>query len=181
MGTPRLPAAVLALAATFAMAFATGCGSSDQSLSVKEGEPVTLGDLHYNVQITRYLNPDDVEDRSYLQGAPPLPNADYYLGVFMQVQNDGGTAQGLPQDFKVVDTDGNEFHATPLTNDFALQLGSQVEAHGQVPAVDSAADTGPIQGSMVLFLVSQAAIENRPLILQIPSASGASGEVELDL
>jgi len=181
MRTPRLPAAVLALAATSAIALFAGCGSSNESLSVKEGEPLTLGDLQYNVQITRYLNPADVEDKSYLQGAPPLPNGDYYLGVFMQVKNEGDTVQALPRDFKVVDTDGNAFHATPLSNDFALALGSQMDAHGEVPASDSAAATGPIEGSMVLFLVSQAAIESRPLQLQIPSASGPTGQVELDL
>jgi hypothetical protein len=34
---------------------------------------------------------------------------------------------------------------------------------------------------MVLFLISQAAIEDRPLELEIPSDSGAPGQVELDL
>jgi hypothetical protein len=181
MRTRRLPAALLALVAALAVALAAGCGSSDESLSVKEGEPVTLGDLQYNVQITRYLNPADVEDKAYLAGAPPLPAQDYYLGVFMQVKNEGDSVQKLPQDFTVADTEGKVVHASPLTNDFALQLGSKVDANGQAPAVDTAADTGPIQGSMVLFLVTEASIEDRPLILQIPSASGAPGEVELDL
>ena len=158
-----------------------GAAPSSESRSVKEGEPVTLGDLQYNVQITRYLNPADVEDKSYLRGAPPLPNADYYLGVFMSVKNNGGTTQALPQDFTVTDTDGNTYHATPLANDFALQLGSHVAANGQVPVPDSAAASGPIEGSMILFLINQSAAENRPLKLEIPSSSGGPGEVELDL
>ena len=38
---------------------------------VVEGEPLELGDLQYNVQLTRFLNPDDTEDAEYLVGQPP--------------------------------------------------------------------------------------------------------------
>ena len=34
---------------------------------------------------------------------------------------------------------------------------------------------------MVLFLIDEAATEDRPLTLHIPSSSGSTGEVELDI
>ena len=34
---------------------------------------------------------------------------------------------------------------------------------------------------MVLFLIDRAAIQDRPLILHIPSSTGDVGEVELDI
>jgi hypothetical protein len=34
---------------------------------------------------------------------------------------------------------------------------------------------------MVLFVIQDASTENRPLELEIPSSSGESGEVELDI
>lgn len=177
----RLPVVLLTLVAFAAAAFASGCGKTNDSTFAKEGAVLTLGDLEYNVVITRYLNPNDVEDKAYLEGAPPLPKEDYYLGVFMQVKNIGDTAQSLPLGLTVTDTEGNKVIPATLDNDFALPLGSQVEPGAQIPDPESAAANGPIQGSMVLFLIDQAATENRPLELQIPAADGETGEIELDL
>ena len=54
-------------------------------------------------------------------------------------------------------------------------------ANEQLPEPESTAANGPIQGAMVLFLIDEAATEDRPLILDIPSSAGAAGEVELDI
>ena len=59
--------------------------------------------------------------------------------------------------------------------------GGKVGANEQLPQPESTAANGPIQGSMVLFLISQAATEDRPLTLDIHSPSGPVGEVELDI
>jgi hypothetical protein len=181
MRTSRLPAALCALGAIVAVGVLAACGASNDSLNVKEGAALKLGDLTYNVQITRYLNPDDTEDKSYLQGAPSLPTSDYYLAVFMQVSNNGSSTVNLPQDMTVTDTQGNRYHAVNLTNDWAFPFGTQLEPNGSVPTPESAAADGPIEGAMALFLINQSATENRPLELQIPSPDGASGQVELDL
>ena len=66
-------------------------------------------------------------------------------------------------------------------NDFALKLPSQIEAGASLPLAESAAANGPIGGSMVLFLIDQTAAENRPLELEIPSSTGETGTIELDL
>ena len=181
MRTRRLPALIVALTVC-AAGLVAGCGSSQEDRpDVQEGVPLHLGDLTYNVSITRYLNPNDTEDRAYLQGAPKLPNDETYLGVFMQITNDGDKTQVIPQDMKVIDTEGTEYSPAPLDNDFSLDLGSQVTSGGVVPDPESAAANGPIQGSMALFLISEASIENRPLELVIPSPDGSTGQIQLDL
>jgi hypothetical protein len=181
MRTRRLPALLVALTVCAAAALTAGCGSGEDFSSVAEGAPLHLGDMEYNVVITRYLNPNDAEDSPYLKGAPKLPDDDYYLGVFMQIKNAGDMTQVVPTDMKVVDTDGNEYSPAPLDNDFSLDFGAQVQADGVVPDPESAAANGPIQGSMALFLISSASVEARPLELVIPSADGESGEIQLDL
>jgi hypothetical protein len=180
--TTRLGAA-LALAAALLVGVAlSGCNTNPETdLSVDEGQPMKLGDLLYNVEISRFLNPRDPEDRAYLAGQPRPPNDKLYLGVFMLVQNESDTAQEVPTDFKVVDTEGTEFKPIPSNSLFALKLGGQVGANDQLPEPESTAANGPIQGSMVLFLIDQAATENRPLTLDIPSSSGSAAEVELDI
>jgi hypothetical protein len=178
----RLGAALLLALALALGLLLSGCNTNPESdRSVDEGEGMRLGDLLYNVQITRFLNPKDDEDKGYLAGQPLLGDNRYYLGVFMQIQNEGDTAQGIPKDFTVVDTVGTTFKPVPSDSPFALHLGTNVPAGGDVPPPESTAANGPIQGSMVLFRIDDQAIEDRPLILHVPSASGPPGEVELDI
>lgn len=56
----RLPAASIALVLVVSLAIAA-CGE-EETHEVVEGEPLELGELSYNVQLTRFLNPDDPED-----------------------------------------------------------------------------------------------------------------------
>jgi hypothetical protein len=174
---------VSALAAALAVGvLLSGCETDPESdLSVEEGQPMKLGDLLYNVQISRFLNPGDPEDRAYLAGEPPPPHDKLYLAVFMMIENDTEAAQDVPADFTVIDTEGTEFNPIPSESLFALELGGTVPPNGQLPELESTAANGPIQGAMVLFLIDEAATEDRPLILDIPSPAGPAGEVELDI
>jgi hypothetical protein len=177
LGTALLLALALALAA-----LSSGCATNpESSLSVDEGQGMRLGDLLYNVQISRFLNPTDEEDKAYLVGQPPLASNEYYLGVFMQIQNEGDRAQRIPTGFTVVDTAGTKFKPLASKSLFALGLGTKVPADREVPPPDSTAANGPIQGSMVLFRIDGRAIQERPLDLRIPSSSGTVGVVELDI
>ena len=99
----------------------------------------------------------------------------------MLIQNESDTPQQVPVDFRVVDTQGTEFKPIPSDSLFALKLGGTVGGNQQLPEPESTAANGPIQGSMVLFLIDQAATEDRPLTLHVPSSSGSPGEVELDI
>src|SRR5215212_5579423 len=82
-----LAAAMAAIA--LGLAFA-GCDTAPENANqVVEGQAIKVGDLLYNVQITRILNPGDAEDKAYLVGQKE-PSADqYYLGVFMRIENEG--------------------------------------------------------------------------------------------
>jgi hypothetical protein len=170
---------VVALAAIASVA--VGCGEEEE-LEVPEGEPLELGEIAYNVQVTRFLNPASPEDSTYLQGAAPLRPGEQYLGVFMEIENEGDEVAVVPYPFKIVDTRGTIFIQDELAdeNPFALQPGTPIEPDAEVPGVETAAANGPIEGSLILFRIDEAATEDRPLILRIPGPEGV-GTIELDL
>ena len=166
------------------------CGSEEETKAIDgeeapvvvEGEPLELGDLHFNVAITRFLNPDDVEDSEYLQDLPEPPPDEDYLAVFMSVENEGDEDLELPaaEDMKIIDITGEEYEPVETDSIFALDLGAPFEAGGEAPAEDTAAASGPVQGSFVLFRIPKDAQENRPLELEM-EADGEIGAIELDL
>ena len=180
--TTRLAVALSLVAAVLAAALVAGCGSDpEDTTSVIEGEPMKLGDVVYNVQISRFLNAADPEDSAYLVDQPTPASDQNYLAVFMTVENEGDAPATIPTDFKVLDTAGTEYKPIPSKSLFALPLGGTVPAEQTLPNAESTASNGPIQGAMVLFRVSDQAVEDRPLTLEIPSSTGPVGEVTLDI
>lgn len=160
----------------------SACGYESTSKEVVEGEPVELGELHYNVTFSRYLNPNDNEDEAYLVGQPEAPKGESYFGVFFEVQNESDEPQVLPSTLTITDIDENEFEVLPSESIYALELGGEVESQEQVPKLDTTAQLGAIEGSLALFLLPESASENRPLTLHIPGADDEEGaEVTLDL
>jgi hypothetical protein len=179
----RALATVAAVAlVVIASAATSGCSSVDHRQNVSEGTPIFLGNLEYGVQISRFLNPNDAEDKAYLTGAPPLPRDAYYFGIFLQVHNHGSEHASLPTRYAVTDTEHNVYTPVPVQNDFAMPLGGTIGAGAQIPDIESAAGSGPIDGLMLLFLIRNPSVENRPLTLKIPAAGNAPpGRIELDL
>lgn len=174
----RLLGAVVALAACLALA---ACGLDESKTDIREGEPVELGELQYNVLFARFLNPDDVEDSEYLVGQPQLEPDQLYLGVFMQLLNkDKESSQTIPADLTLIDSEENEYFPLPSESAYALRLGGSVGPEDQVPALDSTAEVGPIEGSMVLYVITEETTEARPLELEIPGEDGPA-IVELDI
>src|SRR4051795_3605233 len=98
--------AVLAGAAVIAVGvLLAGCDTAPENANqVTEGQGMKLGDLLYNVQITRILNPADQEDEAYLVGQPTPGPDQYYLAVFMAIDNDGDTSGQVSSDMHIVDT-----------------------------------------------------------------------------
>jgi hypothetical protein len=178
---PRFALASFAVLALLALLLgAAGCGYSSDEKDVVEGEPVELGELQYNVIFSRFLNPNDNEDSGYLVGQPKAPPGSAYFGVFFEVQNESEEPQTLASEFKITDADHQVFEAVDSESLYALPKGGEVEPQEQIPVVDSTAQQGPIEGSVVIFLLPASALENRPLVLEIPGPEGPA-EVTLDL
>jgi hypothetical protein len=155
------------------------CGEEDKT-DLIEGEPVELGDLEYNVLFSRFLNPDDIEDRDYLLGQPPPDPEELYLGVFMQVDNVGDDPAALPETMTVIDILKETYYPIESESPYALRLGTTIGPDEEAPAIDSTAEAGPIEGSMVLYAIPDETTEYRPLKLVIPGEDGPA-EVELDI
>jgi hypothetical protein len=180
----------LILSLLAAVAAIAGCG--DKMSVVKfadtEGISVDVAGLTYQVQISRYLNPNDPEDEFYLRGMPQGTNLDpgkdsVWFAVFMRVKNaSGGTLTPTTQ-FTITDTEKNTFQPLPINeqeNPF-VYVPAPIPHAGVLPEPESPAATGPIQGSMLLFRIKADSLQNRPLVLHIAGAGGDEATVDLDL
>ena len=172
--------AIVGLLAAIATGALVACGEEEE-LEVVEGEPLELGDLGYNVQLTRFLNPDDTEDSEYLIDQPEAEPGTSYLGVFLTIENHNED-EVVPsaEEYVVLDTLGNEYPASESQSPYALEIGATVPADGDLPIPDSTAASGPTQGALLIFVVDDSVTENRPLELEIPYGS-ETGRVELDI
>jgi hypothetical protein len=179
----------LALVATVALA-ACGGQKDPTTHGESEGSYVQAGPLVYQVQMSRELNPANVEDVEYLEGlpsdTPPLAGDEEWFGVWLRVQNATDHTHRDASEFRIVDTTGAEYEpiALPATNPFAYRPALLESSSGQPvqPDPESGAGSGPIQGSMLLFKLRTAVYANRPLELEItPPEGGSASSVVLDL
>jgi hypothetical protein len=165
------------------------CGNkeAESTFGATEGTYLNVGDLTYQVQISRQLNPNDNEDKGYLVAVPSdqrdLGPNEAWFAVFVIAFNEGKHAAVSANDFTISDTEGNLYK--PLTvgadNVFAWR-GGTVPAGGQLPERDTAASNNPsVNGSMLLFKVSNDAFNNRPLRLTIEGLGGKPREAAVDL
>jgi hypothetical protein len=152
-----------------------------------EGVVLNVGALKYQVQISRQLNPSDIEDRTYLVGAKDarsLPPGQLWFAIFMRVKNEHSSSHQAAGRFQIVDTRGDVFRPVPLgpDNTFAYRP-EDVRGRGQIPDISSTAGTSVIQGSLLLFKLPVKALDDRPLELQIlqPGQTPAEASVELDV
>jgi hypothetical protein len=147
-----------------------------------------VGPLVYEVQLSRELNPYDVEDSSYLEGLSAeqrkLEPGQEWFAVFVQVYNNRSQPQAASTDMKIYDTQGNVY--LPLVpaghNSFAY-AGGTVPGKERLPALNTVASNGATQGSMLLFKIQTASLDNRPLDLRIvdPTDAAETATAELDV
>ena len=176
-------ATIAGLIAALALAVpVAGCGEEEGEGTPEavEGEPLHVGELIYNVSITRFLNPNITEDRAYLAGAPEEPTGKSYLGVFLQIKNETDEAHTSADEYTIVDGSHQVYEPFDLETEFSLDVGAEVPPGGVIPEPDSVAAAGPTQGALILFLVDDDVSEERPLELEVV-AEGAEGTVELDI
>lgn len=152
-----------------------------------EGVYVDLGQLDYQAQISRILNPAIAPDTSYVSGVPEfaseLADDETWFGVFIRVQNQTDEPHEATTDIKIVDTTGEEFRPLtldPEANAFAYR-GQVVEPGAVVPSPDSAPGLSSAQGRLLLFKLTYEALGNRPVELILEGEDGSEATIVLDL
>jgi len=189
----KSPLAALLLIAVLALA---ACGDSHTRVTTGTyaGESganapyLDVGQLIYQVQLSRQLNPYNVEDSAYLQGLPPaeakLGPGEEWFGVFLQVWNNKSRGFPAANPVTIGDTQGNVYLPVALdqTNQFAYRAGI-VPARSRVPVLDSVAANGPTQGVLLLYKIHIVSLDNRPLTIRIanPLRPLQSASAELDV
>jgi hypothetical protein len=172
-------------------ALLAGCGNkgAEHIQAETEGIYLTAGGLTYQVQMSRYLNPGTVDDYQYLMGLPEginrqLPGHETWFGVWMRVKNYSDETLTPTTQFTIVDTEENEYRPVPLdpnTNPFVYEPVPLRHAE-LIPIPNSANQSGPIQGSLILFRLKTDSLQNRPLKLMIETGGGEEPRVvDIDL
>jgi hypothetical protein len=168
---------VLAAALPLAVGLsACGARGGQATTADSEGFYVRAGQITYQVQMSRQLNPFSTEDRTYLTGlppgtTPPTPN-EMWFAVFLWAKNQTDTAATTSNSFAITDTQGTIYRPIPLNpnvNPFAW-APQLLQPLGTQPAPGSIASFGPTQGSELLFKVNNSVYSNRPLTLNIRAA-----------
>ena len=162
-----------------------GCGGEEErTVAETEGLYLDVGGLKYQVQLSRYMNPNDVEDRDYFAGLPettPQPAADEtWFGVWVRVQNVSDDAHRSAGQWEIHDTQDNIYRPVPLDSPFAYRAGT-VPPKTVWPLPDSAAGQGAEQGQLLLFKIANESFQNRPLELVFRAGQGEEGTYDLDV
>ncbi len=189
----KIPLVVFAVVAVFALA---ACGDSHTRVTTgtyagesgKNAPYLNVGPLVYEVQLSRELNPTNIEDAAYLKGLTPaeahLAPGQEWFAVFMQVWNHTSHALPASTDLTISDTQNNIY--TPIVpdaeNEFAYR-GGYVPAKGELPLPESVASQGATGGAVLLYKIQVVSLDNRPLELKIvdPSDSTQTASAELDV
>ncbi len=178
----------LALALAILAAVLAGCGA-DHSRTVAETEGIYLNidGLKYQIQMSRYVNPADVEDSEYLVGVPDdvaTPAADETLfGVWVRVQNESDEPRPAADIWEIHDTQEEVYEPVEIDTDvnpFAFEP-IDVPPNTVFPLATSAAGQGPTQGLLLLFKLKTDSLQNRPLELKFSTGGGTTGTYDLDV
>jgi hypothetical protein len=165
----------------------SACGYvADVKSADSEAIYVNVGQLKYQVQFSRELNPYDTEDSAYLEGLSPatvaLTPAQAWFGVFMLVLNEHGQQYQAAYDYYMTDTEGDVYRPTPVPGENPFAYHSvMVPPYGQLPLVGSLAADGPTSGAALLFKIPLTAFDNRPLVLHIVDPANKHSEAIVDL
>lgn len=185
----RLARTTASLAVALASLGLAACGEKEAIVHEAETEGIYLdvGELDYQVQISREVNPRIVPDDAYVLGVPdfvaPPTGEETWFAVFMRVQNQTDEPHTAASEIRIVDTQGNEYRPVPLDpeeNPLAYQA-TEVGPGETLPARDSTASNSSAQGALLLFKVSYESLGNRPIELEIEGEDGEAGRVDLDI
>jgi hypothetical protein len=181
----------LAVALSLALVAALSACGNKQNKTLKaetEGIYLDIGELKYQVQISRQLTERDPEDRDYLTGLPAgqqrLGKGEEWFAVFIRVFNMTKSPHPAAQQFSIRDTTGKVF--TPVAVDTNINRTAyrplEVGSGDQIPVPGSLARENLTQGGLILFKVPSSSYANRPLELRIvPPEGGQEATVDLDV
>ncbi len=189
----KISPAALAIVAVFALA---ACGDSHTRVTTgtyagesgKNAPYLNVGPLVYEVQLSRELNPANIEDATYLKGLTPaeahLAPGQEWFAVFIQVWNHTSAALPAANELTVSDTQNNIYQpiVPDSENEFAYR-GGLVPAKGELPLPESVASQGATGGAVLLYKIQVVSLDNRPLELKIvdPSDPTQTASAELDV
>jgi hypothetical protein len=173
-----------------AAALALGLGACGQishpTNADGEGLYVDAGPITYQVQLSRQLNPYNVEDKEYLAGqsaSSATPDEEWF-GIFLWAENQSKANAPTTDTFDIVDTQGHKYYPIPINsqvNPFAW-TSQTLAPNAQEPTPGSPAYSGPTQGGELLFKLNNSIYSNRPLTLEIHAPGQAKpSSVSLDL
>lgn len=157
-----------------------GCGHKTAHPTVaddnNDGGYVDAGPVTYQLQISRALNQYLAEDSHYVAGLPAgtsttLGPTQVWYGVFLWAKNQQQRPETTSDNFEIVDSSGDVYRPVrlnPTLNPFAW-TSQTLPPLGTEPAPDSVAASGPTQGGLLLFKMSNSIYANRPLTLYILS------------
>jgi hypothetical protein len=140
-----------------------------------QGPQVRLGDLTYVITNVRVLDPNRPSDAPYVVNLEPVPKgrdgtSRVYFGVFLKVYNHNtDKAEPSAPGFLLEPTQApglvaqNQWSESP----YRLDQGATVPAGGQLPIPGSASAGGPIEGGLLLYVVSPAMTKAQPFRLVV--------------
>ncbi len=179
----------LVLALAIIAAVVAGCGSdTGRTEADTEGVYLDIGGLKYQIEMSRYINPADTEDREYLIGAPdsvkqPAPDETLF-GVWVRVQNVSDKTRPSADTWEIHDTQDKIYRPVPIDtaiNPFVWQA-KDVPPNTILPLPSSAAGQGPTQGLLLLFKLKTDSLQNRPLELKFSHGQqGQAGVYKIDV
>ncbi|MDQ3739380.1 MAG: hypothetical protein M3389_00420 [Actinomycetota bacterium] len=183
---PSLRPFLVLLAAVLALGVAA-CGNEAQEeqtyqsenaqVAETEGIYLELGEVKYQVQISRQLNPELVDDRDYFEGVSEgdldLADDEVWFGIWMRAENESTEPHELATRFTIIDTQENEYVPVRIgeTNPFAYREG-RIEGEELYPLPNSPAGERAPNGSLILFKLKRFSLDNRPLELVVEDPEG---------
>lgn len=195
----RKPPRALALLGAVAVTLALGlsaCGNSETRVTTgtyagesgQNAPYLNVGPLVYQVQLSRELNPANVEDAAYLQGLTvaqrTLFPGEEWFAVFVQVYNHTSVAHLSAPSMTISDTQDNVYSPVvpDQTNQFAYR-GGFVPPNSQIPVTGSVAASVGTQGALLLYKIKVVSLDNRPLTIHIvdPQNAAQKSSAELDV
>lgn len=164
----------------------TGSSQPTGADANNNGAYLWAGNVTYQLQVSRELNPYSASDSAYLAGvdATALTASQEWYAVFLWAKNQTSSPQTTADSFDIVDTEGNYYYPVALNPKVNLFAWTKQTLSPQAtePQIGTVPYYTPPQGSELLFKINETAYANRPLTLQIHAAGQrAPSTISLDL